>query len=133
MIISRVKAGCFMVSGSIALFGLAAILTDDSLPETKAAALTPFQNLLVMLIIVGVYFVLSSKTCPVCGEKVIRSAVEFAEQLLKLRGRGDPSRPIIVGSSPTASDLHILNVLHRFYGQNRCCLQPKLAVRAANS
>jgi hypothetical protein len=76
MIISRVKAGCFMVSGSIAVFGLAAILTDDSLPETKAAALTPFQNLLVMLIIVGVYFVLSSKTCPVCGEKVIRSAVE---------------------------------------------------------
>ena len=69
-----------MVSGSLAVFGLAAILTDDSLPETKAAALTPFQNLLVvasvMLIIVGVYFVLSSKTCPVCGEKVIRSAVE---------------------------------------------------------
>ena len=111
-----------MVSGSLAVFGLAAILADDSLPETKAAALTPFQNLLVVasvvLIIVGVYFVLSSKTCPVCGEKVIRSAVEFAEQLLKLRGRGDPSRPIIVGSSPTASDLHILNVLHRFYGQN---------------
>lgn len=69
-----------MVSGSIAVFGLAAILADDSLPETKAAALTPFQNLLfvasVVLIIVGVYFVLSSKTCPVCGEKVIRSAVE---------------------------------------------------------
>ena len=80
MIISRVKAGCFMVSGSIAVFGLAAILADDSLPETKAAALTPFQNLLVVasvvLIIVGVYFMLSSKTCPVCGEKVIRSAVE---------------------------------------------------------
>jgi hypothetical protein len=44
MIISRVKAGCFMVSGSIAVFGLAAILADDSLPETKAAALTPFSE-----------------------------------------------------------------------------------------
>jgi len=69
-----------MVSGSIVLFGLAAILTDDSLPETKAAALTPFQDLFVivsiLLMAVGIYFVLSSKTCPVCGEKVIRSAAE---------------------------------------------------------
>jgi predicted RNA-binding Zn-ribbon protein involved in translation (DUF1610 family) len=28
------------------------------------------------LMIVGIYFVLSSKTCPLCGEKVIRSAAE---------------------------------------------------------
>jgi hypothetical protein len=80
MIISRVKAGCFMVSGSIALFGLAAILTDDSQPAAKAAVITPFQNLFVIvsvvLMIVGIYFVLSSKTCPLCGEKVIRSAAE---------------------------------------------------------
>lgn len=80
MIISRVKAGYFMVSGSIALFGLAAILADDSQPATKAAVITPFQNLFVIvsvvLMIVGIYFVLSSKTCPLCGEKVIRSAVE---------------------------------------------------------
>jgi hypothetical protein len=80
MIISRVKTGYFMVGGSIALFGLAAILTDDALPETRAAALTPFQNLFVIvsiaLMIIGVYFVLSSKTCPVCGEKIIRSADE---------------------------------------------------------
>jgi hypothetical protein len=80
MIVSRVKSGFFMVSGSIVLFGLAAILTDDSLPETKAAALTPFQDLFVivsiLLMAVGIYFVLSSKTCPVCGEKVTRSAAE---------------------------------------------------------
>ena len=80
MIVSRVKSGFFMVSGSIVLFGLAAILTDDSLPETKAAALTPFQDLFVIVSIVlmaiGIYLVLSSKTCPVCGEKVIRSAAE---------------------------------------------------------
>ena len=49
MIISRVKAGCFMVSGSIALFGLAAILADDSQPATKAAVITPFQNLFVIV------------------------------------------------------------------------------------
>ena len=67
-----------MVSGSIAVFGLAAILADDR--KRKLLRLPLFQNLLVVasvvLIIVGVYFVLSSKTCPVCGEKVIRSAVE---------------------------------------------------------
>lgn len=60
MVISRVKAGCFMVSGSIALFGLAAILTDDSQPATKAAVITPFQNLFVIvsviLMIVGILF-----------------------------------------------------------------------------
>jgi hypothetical protein len=80
MIISRVKAGYFMMSGSIVLFGLAAILTDDSLPVTRAATLTPFQNLFVivsiLLLVIGIYFVLSSKTCPMCGEKVIRSAAE---------------------------------------------------------
>ena len=53
MIISRVKSGFFMLSGSIVLFGLAAILTDDSLPETKAAALTPFQDLFVIVSIVS--------------------------------------------------------------------------------
>ncbi|HLN82000.1 MAG TPA: hypothetical protein VK355_00190, partial [Candidatus Binatia bacterium] len=45
-----------------------------------AAVITPFQNLFVIvsvvLMIVGIYFVLSSKTCPLCGEKVIRSAAE---------------------------------------------------------
>ena len=80
MIVSRVKSGFFMVSGSIVLFGLAAILTDDSLPETKAAALTPFQDLFVICLLVFmaivIYFVLSSKTSYLCGEKVIRSAAE---------------------------------------------------------
>ena len=80
MIISRVKSGYFMMGGSIVLFGLAAILTDESLPVTRAATLTPFQNLFVivsiLLMVLGIYFVLSTKTCPMCGEKVIRSAAE---------------------------------------------------------
>jgi transposase-like protein len=80
MIISRVKAGLFMIGGSIILFVTAVILIDESQAVTKVAALTPWQNLLailsIVLMIVGVYFVLSSKTCPVCREKVRRAEPE---------------------------------------------------------
>src|ERR1044072_7259675 len=113
MIISRVKAGCFMVSGSIVLLGLAAILTDDSLPETKAAALTPFQNLFfivsILLMVIGIYFVLSSKTCPMCGEKVIRSAAEcrYCGTMFKV-ARQASSKLVIAGIDSKADRFTIL-------------------------
>jgi len=42
MIISRVKAGLFMIGGSIILFVTAVILIDESQAVTKVAALTPW-------------------------------------------------------------------------------------------
>ena len=77
MIISRVKIGWFLISGSIILFGLPVILVDDPDPSLKVAMLTSIENFLfflsLILMIIGIYFVVSSKSCPACGEKLAPS------------------------------------------------------------
>jgi len=75
MIISRVKAGLFMIGGSIVLFGVDAFLTDETaIPITM---LGPVQNFIffvsMILLIVGIWFIISSKPCPACGEKAYRA------------------------------------------------------------
>jgi hypothetical protein len=78
MIISRVKAGLFMISGSIIVFGLDAFLTDET--ALQITMLGPVQNFLffvsILLLILGIYFIVSSKACPACGEKVRRTDLD---------------------------------------------------------
>jgi hypothetical protein len=75
MIISRVKAGFFMIGGSLIVFGFNIFLTDDI--AMQITMLAPVQNLLffisILLMSIGIYFVISSKPCPACGEKVHRA------------------------------------------------------------
>ena len=75
MIISRVKAGFFMIGGTVILLGLDVFLTDET--AMQITMLGPVQNFLffvsVALLIVGIYFIVSSKACPACGEKVHRA------------------------------------------------------------
>jgi len=78
MIISRVKAGSFMIGGSVLLLGFDAFLTDDT--ANQMTMLGPVQNFLffvsIALMSVGIYFVITSKPCPACGEKVHRTDTE---------------------------------------------------------
>jgi hypothetical protein len=71
MIISRMKAGWLMIGGSIFLF----VLTD-MLPNSPSV-LSGFETVLFLgsigLMIVGIYFVRTSKHCPRCGESVKRA------------------------------------------------------------
>jgi len=70
MIISRMKAGWLMIGGSIFLFMIIGIL-----PESQIA-LAGLLNLLFLLsigfMIIGTYFVRTSKPCRMCGEQVHR-------------------------------------------------------------
>jgi hypothetical protein len=78
MIISRVKAGLFMVSGSVMLVGFDAFLTDET--ANQITMLGPVQNFLffvsIALMSIGIYFIRSSKPCPACGETVRRTDAE---------------------------------------------------------
>jgi hypothetical protein len=78
MIISRVKAGWFMIGGLVLLFGFNASLTDDT--AIRMTMLGPIQNLLffvsIVLMSMGIYFIKSSKPCPACGETVRRTDTE---------------------------------------------------------
>ena len=78
MIISRVKAGLFMIGGSIVLFGVDIFLTDET--AIQITMLAPVQNVFFfvssVLLIVGIYFIVSSKACPACGEKVYRADLD---------------------------------------------------------
>ena len=78
MIISRVKAGLFMVSGSVMLVGFDAFLTDET--ANQITMLGPVQNFLffvsIALMSIGIYFIRSSKPCPACGETVRRPDAE---------------------------------------------------------
>ena len=78
MIISRVKAGLFMIGGSVVVFGVDAFLTDET--AMQITMLAPAQNFLffgsLILLILGIYFIVSSKNCSACGEKVHRSDVD---------------------------------------------------------
>jgi hypothetical protein len=75
MIISRVKGGLFMIGGSVIVFVLDAFLSEES--AMQVATLTAIQNLLflisILLMVIGIYFIISSKPCPACGERVRRS------------------------------------------------------------
>jgi hypothetical protein len=75
MIISRVKGGLFMIGGSVIVFALDAFLTEE--PAMQVTTLTSIQNLLflisILLMVIGIYFIISSKPCPACGERVRRS------------------------------------------------------------
>ena len=75
MIISRVKGGLFMLGGSVMVFALDVFLTEES--AMQATTLSSIQNLLflisILLMVVGIYFIISSKPCPACGERVRRS------------------------------------------------------------
>ena len=70
MIISRMKAGWLMIGGSIFLF-----LVTSSLPQSQIW-LAGLENVLflafIVLMIIGIYFVRTSKTCRICGESVGR-------------------------------------------------------------
>ena len=76
--ISRVKAGLFMIGGSVILFALDVYLMDET--AMQITVLGPVQNFLffvsTILLIVGIYFIVSSKACTACGEKVHRSDVD---------------------------------------------------------
>jgi hypothetical protein len=78
MIISRVKAGLFMIGGSIVLFGFDVFLIDEN--AMQITMLAPVQNVFFfvsgVLLIVGIYFIVSSKACSACGEKVYRADLE---------------------------------------------------------
>jgi len=75
MIVSRVKAGFFVIGAATVLFCLAVILAADSKPPITSA--NGFLFLLSLtLMIIGVYFVRSSKICPVCGERVARNEAD---------------------------------------------------------
>jgi hypothetical protein len=75
MIISRVKGGLFLIGGSVIVFALDAFLTEAS--AMQVTMLTSIQNLLffisLLLMVMGIYFIVSSKPCPACGERVRRS------------------------------------------------------------
>ena len=75
MIISRVKAGFFMIGGALIIFGFNVFLTDEI--AMQITMLASVQNLLffvsILLMSIGIYFVISSKPCPACGERVRRS------------------------------------------------------------
>ena len=74
MIISRLKAGWLMIGGSILVFALA-----DMLPESQIA-LAGLENVLFLLsinlMIIGIYFVKSSKPCPSAKELARRNLIE---------------------------------------------------------
>jgi hypothetical protein len=78
MIISRVKAGLFMIGGSLMLAGFDAFLSDEI--AVQITMLGPVQNFLflvsIALMSIGIYFIVSSKPCPACGENVCRSDTE---------------------------------------------------------
>jgi hypothetical protein len=78
MIISRVKAGLFMLSGSVMLVGFDAFLADET--ANQITMLGPVQNFLffvsIALMSIGIYFIRSSKPCPACGETVRRTETE---------------------------------------------------------
>jgi hypothetical protein len=73
--ISRLKAGLFMIGGSVTVFGVDAFLTDES--ALQITMLGPVQNFLffvsILLLIAGIYFIVSSKPCPACRERVRRT------------------------------------------------------------
>jgi len=73
--ISRLKAGLFMIGGSVTVFGVDAFLTDES--ALQITMLGPVQNFLffvsILLLIAGIYFIVSSKPCPACRERVRRA------------------------------------------------------------
>ncbi len=75
MIISRVKGGFFMIGGSAILFGLNVFLIDEN--AMQITMLAPVQNFLffvsIVLLLAGIYLIVSSKSCPACGEKVHRT------------------------------------------------------------
>jgi hypothetical protein len=70
MIISRMKAGWLMIGGAIFLF----VLTD-MLPNSPNI-FSGFETVLLLasigLMVVGIYFVRTSKPCRICGETVGR-------------------------------------------------------------
>jgi len=89
MIISRVKAGFFMIDGTVILLGLDVFLTDET--AMQITMLGPVQNFLffvsVALLIVGIYFIVSSKACPACGEKVHRADTDCTSIIMCQAGR----------------------------------------------
>ena len=78
MIISRAKSGFFIIGGSAILFGLDVFLTDEI--AMQITMLAPVQNFLffvsIVMLIGGIYLIVSSKPCPACGEKVHRKDLD---------------------------------------------------------
>jgi len=76
-----------MIGGSIIVFGIDAFLTDES--ALQITTLGPVQNFLffvsILLLIVWIYFIVSSRACPACGEKVHRAdlTADIADGFLK--------------------------------------------------
>ena len=91
MIISRVKAGLFMIGGSIVLFGFDVFLIDEN--AMQITMLAPVQNVFFVvsgvLLIVGIYFIVSSNACSACGEMVYRADLEcrYCGWILKITRR----------------------------------------------